>query len=68
LFPNHEGNVLNREFLEESPNRLRQILPDAESFEEIVRVIDLSGWGNGEALRIYADVLNQTAVCRFESD
>ena len=66
LFPNHKGNVLNRAFLENSPNKLRSLLPDTESLEDIVRVIELSRWGHEKTLRIYADVLNQTAVCRLE--
>ena len=41
LFPRREGNSWNRDFFEQSPNRLGELLPDEARWSEVVRVIDM---------------------------
>ncbi|MFP3938486.1 MAG: PEP/pyruvate-binding domain-containing protein [Phycisphaerae bacterium] len=59
LFPGREGNVLNRDFLENGDNRLADLLPDAEEFADVIRVIDATD----PPVMLNADALKQRAVC-----
>jgi pyruvate, water dikinase len=63
LFPNHEGNRLNREFLEGAENQLTKLLPDAGDHEHLVRVIDPAKSCGGRSIELYADVLKQQVLC-----
>jgi pyruvate, water dikinase len=67
LFPGRIRNFWNREFFEQSPNLLTKLLPDAENWSHIVRVIDLpSGSNNGAVLKLNANALTQQVVCYLE--
>jgi KaiC/GvpD/RAD55 family RecA-like ATPase len=41
LFPQRDRDYLNQDFFLSSPNRLRELVPDAAAWEEMVRVIDV---------------------------
>lgn len=57
LFPDRAGNRLNEERILAWPNRLGELLPDAQKFEAIVRVVDLA-----PDATLYADAENQSVA------
>jgi pyruvate, water dikinase len=61
LIPGKEGNRVNADFVEQAPNRLPELIPEAAAWANAVRVID------PVALRLNADALKQTATCYFET-
>jgi hypothetical protein len=63
VFPDKEGTVLNRAFLDTAPNRLTELLPDQARWEEVVRVIEPATLEGGKRLRINANAFKQRAVC-----
>lgn len=69
LFPNKEDSYLSTAFFEESPNRLTELLPDAERYANVLRVIDTPSRGgdkaaaNGAVLELNADTFKQQVVC-----
>ncbi len=66
LFPEHPGNALNESFLQQAPNKLGQILPDATSRSDVIRVIDTLDLGSNCALTLSANAIKQNAVCFLE--
>jgi hypothetical protein len=65
LFPNKGQNYLNTKFFEESPNRLLDLVPSAEKWNDTVRVIDTADVSKNGGIRIIADALNQQVSCYF---
>ena len=63
LFPNQKDNLINWPFLEESENRLTELLPDAEEFENLVRVIDISDLPGTMEVKFHADTVKQHVLC-----
>ncbi|MBN1865920.1 PEP/pyruvate-binding domain-containing protein [Candidatus Sumerlaeota bacterium] len=68
LFPSEEGNSLNPKILEDLPNKLTDLLPDAENLAHAVRVIDVADVRPNTRLTLNADALKQRVVCYFEGD
>jgi pyruvate,water dikinase len=68
VFPDREGTVLNRRFLDESPNHLAELLPEEARWEEAVRVIEPAALGGGMKLCVNANALEQRAVCYLTKD
>jgi len=67
LFPGKKGNGWNREFFESAPNRLADLMPDAERWQEVVRVIDFpKSQASDAALKLAANSLEQNVVCYLE--
>jgi hypothetical protein len=52
LFPGSKGVVFNDSFLKTSKNILTDLLPDADRFADVIRVIDVPGVTNGLMLRV----------------
>jgi len=68
LFPGREGNSLNREFFEQSPNRLTDLLPEAGAWSGVIRVVDAPDPArNGQAFQLNANALRQQVVCYLDS-
>lgn len=68
LFPNKEGNHIQRRFFEEAtPNRLAQYLPEQEQWSKVVRLIDLADLPGGRMLRINANTMEQRVIGYLES-
>jgi hypothetical protein len=63
LFPGREGNSINSEFLQQAPNRLTELLPEADRWAEVVKVLYASDLGDGATLRLNANALDQKVVC-----
>lgn len=67
LFPKRENNHLNTQLIENAPNRLTGILPDASDWTDIVRVIDPADLDGSPSLRIYANAVRQKVICYLET-
>jgi len=65
LFPTRQDNFLNREFFEQSPSRLTELVPDAARWSNVVRVIDV-GCAHRGAVKLHANTLTQKVVCYRE--
>jgi hypothetical protein len=66
LFPQRGDNFLSKDFFENSPNRLLEIVPGAEGFESVVRVIDSTSAAEGMVIRLMADAIEQKVMCFFD--
>ncbi len=66
LFPQQGDNFLNRDFFENSPSLLRDLVPGAEKLEGVVRVIDSAQVAKDAAVRITADAIHQKVLCYFD--
>ena len=55
--------MLNKRFFTESKNRLVELVPTATKWAEAVRVIDAADMPDGKVIKLYANTLNQKAVC-----
>jgi pyruvate, water dikinase len=65
LFPSKGQNYLNTAFFEQAPNRLLDLVPDAEKWADTVRVVDAADAPGGRSVQIIADALNQKVSCHF---
>ena len=66
LFPKQGENFMSQEFFETSPNSLLDLVPSAENFEGVVRVIDPARDQEGATVRLTADAVNQNVLCYLE--
>ncbi len=67
LFPRKKGNGWNREFFENAPNRLADLMPDAARWQEVIRVIDFpKAQASDPALKLAANSLEQKVVCYLD--
>jgi hypothetical protein len=66
LFPEQGDNFLSREFFEDSPNSLLELVPSAEHLEGVVRVIDSARVADGTTIRLNADAMGQKVLCYFD--
>ena len=67
LFPGRQHNSWNREFFQQSPNRLAELLPSAAKWSPVLRVIDVSeAQSDGYRLRVYANTPEQLVLCYRE--
>ncbi|MBN2038123.1 MAG: PEP/pyruvate-binding domain-containing protein [Chitinispirillaceae bacterium] len=59
IYPDRSGTIFKQEFFETSPSTLSTLLPEASSWERVIRVIDASAQG----LFLHADPLHQNGIC-----
>lgn len=58
VFPQAEGTTFNRDWFYHNPNRLKDFVPEAAAFEDIIRV-----WiPDGQKLHILSDLMNQKSI------
>jgi hypothetical protein len=62
LYPDDEGIIFNENFLTNSKNILREILPEIENLSEVVRIIDVAASANGETLKVLMNSDLETAI------
>ncbi|MEK6643794.1 MAG: PEP/pyruvate-binding domain-containing protein [Planctomycetota bacterium] len=55
LYPDDRRNRFNETFLQESPNSLARLLPEAADMTGVVRVIDVAAVSGGRTLRVVMD-------------
>ncbi len=65
LFPERTGHVFNQLLLEQAPNRLTEILPEAARWSAAVRVIDAPLGSSG--MTLWADALEQRVMCYLDA-
>jgi hypothetical protein len=65
LFPADPGAVFNETFLIQSPNVLKEIVPEAKNSEQVVRVIHIPSVCSDQFLQVYLDSLNGKGVAFF---
>jgi pyruvate,water dikinase len=63
LYPDREKDFLNRDLLHSAPNKLTDLLPDADRWAPVVRVLDPLEWKKGKTLRLNASARKQRVVC-----
>ena len=67
LFPGRKDNCWNREFFEQSPNRLAELLPAEAHWSEVVCVIDVPRNASERAvLKLNANALTQQVLCYLD--
>jgi pyruvate,water dikinase len=62
LFPDEEGCEFNDAFFRDAPNLLPELLPEAASLADVVRVIDVPGQFDGRILRVLLNAELERAV------
>jgi pyruvate,water dikinase len=60
IHPENGNSIFNEGFLEQAPNRLQELLPQAASWAPVIRVIEAE---NSRGLFLHADAVGQEAVC-----
>jgi pyruvate,water dikinase len=67
LFPQRGNNYLNTAWLENSPNRLLEVVPKADRWVDVVRLIEVAT-ASGETGSIFldADPFEQKVICYFK--
>lgn len=63
VYPDDDAADFNTEFFAQSPNILKDLLPELRSFEDVVHVIDISTVASGASARVIADPQTRSAVC-----
>jgi pyruvate, water dikinase len=61
--PGLVGHVYNKEFFNSAPNRLLDLMPEAASWEQAIRVINSSMNAPGLKTFINVDAIQQKAMC-----
>lgn len=64
FFSNKKENVLNKEFLNHSKNYLKEVLPKASQWSQVIRVIEAS---DEQKILLSADVMKQNAVLYIDN-
>jgi pyruvate,water dikinase len=69
LFPGRRNNQYNRRFLEETPSQLAELIPNAATWSNVLRVIDMpQSDGDRRVLRMHADTAEQKVVCYLAAE
>ncbi|MFH1379444.1 MAG: PEP/pyruvate-binding domain-containing protein [bacterium] len=63
VYPTRKDNLINRVFLNSAPNQLKQLIPHAAKWSEVIRVIDPKKDTRKHSLYLNANVVEQRAVC-----
>lgn len=59
LFPNKDDNFLNERFLEQMPNRLERLLPQAGNWSRVLKVIEAEDLADGRQFMVNANHVEQ---------
>ena len=68
LYPDDSGIIFNEKFFQESENLLKQLLPDSQYLEKVVKVIDVAKGSDGLVLRILMNSELDQALAYLTSD
>ncbi|MFC2071107.1 PEP/pyruvate-binding domain-containing protein [Chloroflexota bacterium] len=63
VYPDDNTTDFNTEFFTNSPNILKDLLPESSNFEEVVQVIDVQAAASGATAKVIADPQTRSAVC-----
>ena len=67
IFPQRQDNRFNETFFDQQPSRLVELLPNAATWADCVRVIDLPNAAHPVVLRLNANTLEQRVCCYLEA-
>lgn len=67
VYPEKQETLLNHERLESFPNQLAELIPEAEKYAEVVRVIDFTHSPDLGVVQFFADTLSRTVSCHIET-
>jgi len=62
ISPEKKDSILNEELLRQTPNRLSQLLPDTESYAEMIHVIDTTDVCPNCSVLLHADTFEQKGI------
>jgi hypothetical protein len=63
VYPQQKDSYFNREFFTRAPNILNRVLPDANNFSALLRLIDVPEVTGGLLAQLAADSASRKAVC-----
>ncbi|MFC1650060.1 PEP/pyruvate-binding domain-containing protein [Candidatus Latescibacterota bacterium] len=66
VFPHLKENIINRTFLEKSPNKLSELIPGESKWADAIKVIDTGNLTGGRKIILNANTINQDAICYME--
>ena len=61
LFPEKEGTIYNKAWMQDFPNLFSGLVPEKAQYEKVIKVFDLKGKG----MLLLADIVAQKLVCYF---
>ncbi len=67
VFPERPGNRFNESFLLSARNWLTDLLPDAASWQHVVKVLDFSSVNSPHIMNLHVDSLTQHGICYVKS-
>lgn len=65
LFLRKEGNFFDEKWLADQENILSTMLPDRESYENVIKVIRFPVRNETGILELYSDIVSQKCVCKW---
>lgn len=65
LYPDDDGIIFNEKFFNESKNIFKELLPDFQDLENIIKVIDVPNTKDGMILKVYINAEIDSAVAVF---
>jgi len=68
VYPDDKTADFNTEFFTNSPNILKDLLPELSNFEEVVQVIDVKAAASGATAKVIADPQTRSAVCFLDKN
>ena len=63
VYPDDATTGFNMKFFSDSPNILKDLLPELSNFEDIIHVIDVPATTAGSSVEVFADMGTRSAVC-----
>jgi pyruvate, water dikinase len=66
VYPDDAATDFNTAFFAESPNMLKDLLPELKEYEDIIHVIDVPQTTGGATAKVIADLQTRYAVCFLE--
>ncbi|MEW6355174.1 MAG: PEP/pyruvate-binding domain-containing protein [Planctomycetota bacterium] len=67
LFPKRKENFIDEAYFERSPNQLAHLVPDAEKWSNVIRVIDAKNSARKGVLKLSADTMGQRFACYVDA-
>ena len=68
VYPDNKAADFNTVFFAQSPNMLKDLMPELSSFEKLVQVIDIRAATGGATAKVIAEPQNRRAVCFLDKD
>lgn len=66
IHPQKEGFYINRSFFGNSKNKLLEIVPEAEKWQDLIKVIDCTDLGESQIVAINFNTYNQEGYCYLD--